>query len=397
MYEQKLNIALLLNTNKTFERKIIEGIGQYIQSTKINWTVHFEEDLQLANIKLKDFCGDGIIASFDNEQMEEKLSQLHIPIVGLSGCAIQKNNNLALPYVATDNNAITELAYHHLKNKGLQNFAYYGFPNHDKFAFSTEREATFLSLLEQDNYPRNIYKSDHHSAQSQQNLSLHQWLNELPKPIGIICATDNRARNIIDACEQLNILVPEQVSVIGVDDDDISQNLSKIELSSVRHNCKEIGFKATKHLHNLILGKKVPAKTIISPLDITNRQSSNFVPIHDPYVMQALHFIQNNSHKGIKVDQVLYHLGVSRTTLEPKFVKERGHTMHTEIHYDKLNRACHHLVTTNLPLNKVAEIAGYPSVQYMYSIFKKEFNQTPKRYRLSEQSSLTEKNYSFVG
>ncbi len=55
MYEQKLNIALLLNTNKTFERKIIEGIGQYIQSTKINWTVHFEEDLQLANIKLKDF------------------------------------------------------------------------------------------------------------------------------------------------------------------------------------------------------------------------------------------------------------------------------------------------------------------------------------------------------
>ena len=378
MCEEKLNITLLLNTNKIFDRKMIKGIGQYIKSTKINWKVCLEEDVIFSHEHFKNFNGDGILASFDDNKLVRKLSHLNVPIVGLSGSLQPKNNSLNIPYVATDNFSITQMAYQHLKQKGLQNFAFYGLPHQDKFSWSVEREDAFREVVSQDNFQQHIFTD---SLQSSNIESLRNWIVNLPKPIGVICSTDGRARQLIDACEYLDILVPEQLAVVGIDDDDISQSLSKIELSSVRHECKDIGYKATQLLHRLILGKKIPSKTIIKPTKINCRQSSDFVSLKDPDVMQAMHFIQNNACRGIKVDQVLYHIGISRSTLEPRFIQERGHTIHTEIHNEKLNQACRQLIHSSLTLNEVASVAGYPSLQYMYSIFKKRFNKTPKEYR----------------
>lgn len=383
MCEEKLNITLILSTNKIFNRKMIKGIGQYIKSTKINWKVCLEEDVIFSNDHLSNFSGDGILAGFDDPELEQKLSHLNVPIVGLSGSMIPKNNSMNIPYVATDNFSIIQMAYDHLKQKGLQNFAYYGLPHKDEFCWSVERENAFISVVENDNYQHNIFTDSFESTNIQ---SLRNWLTNLPKPVGVICATDGRARQLIDACEYLDILVPEQVSIVGVDDDDISQSLSKVELSSVRHECKEMGFKATQLLHKLILGRKIPNQTVIKPTTINCRQSSDFVSLKDPEVMQAMHFIQNNACRGIKVDQVLYHIGISRSTLEPRFIQERGHTIHTEIHNKKLSQACRQLINSNLTLNEVASVAGYPSLQYMYSIFKKRFNQTPKEYRSINQT-----------
>lgn len=378
MCEEKLNITLLLNTNKIFDRKMIKGIGQYIKSTKINWKVCLEEDVIFSPEHLTHFTGDGIIASFDDSNLEQKLKHLNVPIVGLSGSMVQQNNSLNIPYVATDNFSITEMAYDHLKKKGLQNFAFYGLPHKDEFYWSFERESAFLTLASKDNYQHHIFRDN---AENPNIDLLRDWLTNLPKPIGIICATDGRARQLIDACEYLDILVPEQIAIVGIDDDDISQSLSKVELSSVRHECKEMGFKATQLLHKLILGKKIPHCSVIKPTQINCRQSSDFISLQDPDVMQAMHFIQNNACRGIKVDQVLYHIGISRSTLEPRFIQERGHTIHTEIHNEKLSTACQQLINSNLPLSEVAKISGYPSLQYMYSIFKKRFDQTPKEYR----------------
>lgn len=384
MCEEKLNITLILNTNKIFNRKMIKGIGQYIKSTKINWKVCLEEDVIFSHDHLSNFSGDGILAGFDDSELEQKLSHLNVPIVGLSGSMLPKNNSINIPYVATDNFSITQMAYEHLKQKGLQNFAYYGLPHKDEFCWSIEREHAYKSVVSKDNYPHHIFTDSFESSNLQ---SLRNWLTDLPKPIGIICATDGRARQLIDACEQLDILVPEQIAVVGIDDDDISQSLSKIELSSVRHECMDMGYKATQLLHKLILGKKIPTQTVIRPTKINCRQSSDFVSLKDPDVMQAMHFIQNNACRGIKVDQVLYHIGISRSTLEPRFIQERGHTIHTEIHNEKLSQACRQLISSKLTLNEVASVAGYPSLQYMYSIFKKRFNQTPKEYRNLNQST----------
>jgi len=383
MCAEKLSITLLLNTNKIFDRNMITGIAQYINTSNINWTICLEEEMNFSNEHLRDFAGDGIIASFDTTELEQKLQYVDVPIIGVSGSIAPQNNHLSLPYVATDNFAIVELAYQHLKAKGLQSFAFYGLPQQSEFCWSLEREQAFNALVKKDNYQHSIHRD---SVNVHQTSALHHWLNNLPKPVGIVCATDARARQVINACEQLAILVPQHISVIGIDNDDISQSLSKIALSSVQHECKTMGFKATQLLHKLIKGRKVPPQTVISPTTIHPRQSSDYLSLHDPEVMQAMHFIQNNATRGIKVDQVLYHLGVSRSTIEPRFIEEVGHTIHTEIHNRKVEKACSHLAQTSITLKEVAAIAGYPSLQYMYSIFKKRFNLTPKQYRQHKQS-----------
>jgi len=383
MCAEKLSITLLLNTNKIFDRNMITGIAQYINASNINWTVCLEEDINFTNEHLRDFAGDGIIASFDTAELEKKLQHVNVPIIGVSGSISPQNNQLALPYVATDNFAIIEMAYQHLKTKGLQNFAFYGLPQQSEFCWSLEREKAFSSIINKDNYPHSIHRA---GVNEHQTSALHNWLINLPKPVGIVCATDARAKQIINTCEQLSLLVPQQVAVIGIDNDDISQSLSKIALSSVQHECKAMGFKAVQLLHRLIKGRNVAAQTIISPTTIHARQSSDYISLHDPDVMQAMHFIQNNATRGIKVDQVLYHLGVSRSTIEPRFIDEVGHTIHTEIHNRKVEKACSHLAQTSITLKEVASIAGYPSLQYMYSIFKKRFNLTPKQYRQHKQN-----------
>ncbi len=113
-------------------------------------------------------------------------------------------------------------------------------------------------------------------------------------------------------------------------------------------------------------------------------QSSDFKALKDPYVIQAMHYIRHNACKGIKVDQVLTYVGISRSNMENRFKLERGHSIHQELHNAKLNRACQLLISTSLPIAEISELCGYPSLQYMYSVFKKNLNQTPKDYRSDE-------------
>ena len=122
-------------------------------------------------------------------------------------------------------------------------------------------------------------------------------------------------------------------------------------------------------------------RVLIPPAGVSARQSSDFSALHDPYVIQAMQFIRQNATKGIKVDQVTDFIGISRSNLEQRFILERGHTVHTEIHNEKLNKARNLLEETELPTKSVAMQSGYPSLQYMYAIFKKHFGLTPTQFR----------------
>jgi LacI family transcriptional regulator len=122
-------------------------------------------------------------------------------------------------------------------------------------------------------------------------------------------------------------------------------------------------------------------RVIIPPSQVFCRQSTDFQALKDPYVIQAMHYIRHNAVKGIKVEQVLSYVGISRSNMEARFREERGHSIHQEIHNSKLQRACNLLETTSLPIAEIAELCGYPSLQYMYTVFKKNLDQTPKDYR----------------
>ncbi|WP_111978034.1 XylR family transcriptional regulator [Algibacillus agarilyticus] len=384
MFDKKHSITLLFNANKVYDRKVIEGIGHYLQSTKVDWDLFLEEDFLCRIDDIAEWGGDGIIADFDDPLIREALHNSQVPVVGIGSSFSSEAQFPNVPYVATDNLAVIKTAYDHIKQKGLDSFAYYGLPESESKLWASEREKAMLSVCAQDGYECTVFRGQETQADTwKESMSvLGDWLDSLPKPIGIVAVTDARARQILQVCEHKGILVPDKISIIGVDDDEIARNLCRVSLSSVAQGCVNMGIQAAKLLHKTLDGLALKHKNIlIPPLGIVERQSTDFKSLKDPFVMQAMHFIRQNASKGIKVDQVLDYVGISRSNLEQRFKEERGHTLHIEIHNAKLSKACKMLKNSDLPAAKIADICGYPSLQYMYAVFKKHFNKTPREFR----------------
>lgn len=384
MFSTRHSITLLFNANKVYDRQVIEGVGHYLQSSKVNWDVYLEEDFLARLDNVNTWACKGIIADFDDTNIQNALRGVNIPVVGVGGSYRDEADYPNLPYVATDNYQVIKLAYEHLKSKGLERFAFYGFPLDVNHRWATEREHAIVELCQADGYECAIYRG--HSTRPetwQYSMNrLSEWLQTLPNPVGIISVTDARARHLLQACDHIGKVVPDQISIVGIDDDDIARNLSRISLSSVTQGCFDMGFQAAKLLHRRIENPTLKHKIVtVPPVGVVQRQSTDFKALQDPFVIQAMHYIRQNACRGIKVDQVLAFVGISRSNLESRFRQERGHSIHFELHQEKLNTACALLENKDMSTQEIAKAAGYPSLQYMYAVFKKHFGETPKEYR----------------
>lgn len=393
------NIALLFNANKVYDRQIIEGIGQYLQTSNCNWNIFIEDDFRYKNEMIECLDIDGIIADFDDPDTVSKLLTLltfsHIPTVAVGGSYKDPSYYPNIPYVATDNYALVKSAFNHLKSKGISRFAFYGIPTPKNGKhWSIERQNAFISLMEQyhyDNYM--IYQGENNSSKNWLNAqhNLKYWLQQIPIHTGIIAVTDARARHLLQACESLHIAVPDQLCIIGIDNEEIISYLSRISLSSVMQGTKQIGYKAAKLLDNQLNNKPVTTKPIlVPPVSVIEKTSTDYRSITDPYVIQAMHFIRYKLSRGVYVKQILDHLKISRTNLEKRFKKEMNKTIHQVIYEEKLKKAVDLLTKTSIPIKEIIHICRYPSIQYFYHIIKKEYHQTPKALRKTYKSKNTE-------
>lgn len=395
MFQNRHSIKLLFNANKVYDRHVIEGIGHYLQSSKVDWDVYLEEDFLCRLDHIDDWSGDGIIADFDDPAIQKALENHIGPVVGVGGSYENEADYPDVPYVATDNYAVVKCAYEHLKRKGIERFAFYGVPVDENHRWALEREKAILKLCKEDGFECSVYRG-HPTRPETWQYSMNRltdWIQSLPNPVGIVSVTDARARHLLQACDHINKHVPDNISVVGIDDDDIARYLSRISLSSVTQGCFEMGYQAAKLLHRRLENSNLSNKRVlVPPTGVAQRQSTDFKALKDPFVIQAMHFIRQNACRGIKVDQVLDYVGVSRSNLEQRFKDERGHSIHNEIHNEKLNKACKLLSESELSTTEIAKSCGYPSLQYMYAVFKKHFNKTPKEFKDSEQlgaASLT--------
>ena len=393
--DKKFRISLLFNANKVYDRQVIEGIGEYLQASQCDWDIFLEEDFTTNINNFNQWHGDGVIADFDNPEVIKHLENITVPIIGVGGSYQSEDDYPDVPYVATDNYAVVEMAFEHLKKKGIEKFAFYGLPQSYVHGWAHERKKAFLQIVEKSGYSSSVYLGNEVSPQTwKYDMNrLSDWLQRLPAGTGVIAVTDARARHVLQACDHLNLMVPDHLSVIGIDNEELARYLTRVSLSSVGQGCKSMGHKAAKMLHNLLEKKSTqmnqdhPAKVIkharilVPPSQVYERQSTDFQALKDPYVIQAMHYIRQHACRGIKVEQVLSYVGISRSNMEARFKEERGHSIHQELHDSKLNRAGNLLVSTGLPILEIADLCGYPSLQYMYTIFKKTHNKTPKEYR----------------
>ena len=384
MFEKRFRISLLFNANKIYDRQVVEGVGEYLQASQTDWDIFIEEDFRCRIDTMHEFLGDGVIADYDDKAIEALLQNVDVPIVGVGGSYHRQEDYPPVHYIATDNAALVESAFLHLKEKGINRFAFYGLPASSGKRWAQEREHAFRRLVAQERYQGVIYQgmetAPAHWQHAQNRLA--DWLQTLPPQTGIIAVTDARARHLLQVCEHLKIPVPEKLCVIGIDNEELTRYLSRVALSSVAQGTRQMGYQAAKLLHRLLDRQTLPLQRIlVPPVKVIARRSTDFRSLHDPAVIQAMHYIRFNACKGIKVEQVLDAVGMSRSNLEKRFKDETGETIHTIIHSEKLERARTLLISSSLPINEISQMCGYPSLQYFYSVFKKSYASTPKEYR----------------
>jgi len=384
MFEKRHRITLLFNANKAYDRQVVEGVGEYLQATQSSWDIFIEEDFRARIDNIKEWLGDGVIADYDDKEIEKLLADVDVPIVGVGGSYHSPEHYPPVHYIATDNYALVEQAFLHLKEKGVHRFAFYGLPPSSGKRWAAEREHAFCQLVAQEKYRGVVYQGLETAPDNWQHAQnrLADWLQTITTQTGIIAVTDARARHVLQVCEHLHIPVPEKICVIGIDNEELTRYLSRVALSSVAQGTRQMGYQAAKLLHRLLAREPLPLqRLLVPPLKVVERQSTDYRSLHDPAVIQAMHYIRNHACKGIKVEQVLDAIGMSRSNLEKRFKEEVGETIHAVLHAEKLHKARSLLISTSLSINEISQICGYPSLQYFYSVFKKEYDATPKDYR----------------
>lgn len=372
---------MLFNANKFYDREIIAGIGAYLRSTREEWDLVVEEDFRARFTGIAQWQGDGFIADYDDPDIGEALAGTRLPVVAVGGSyANASNYPKGMPYVATDNFLLVKLAHDHLVEAGLPGIAMYSVPEAAGNRWAQERERAFSRLAPEGRIYCGIQTSAVQWSSAMEDL-VH-WILSLPKPVGIIAITDARARHLMHACMVAGMAVPEQVAIVGIDNDPLTQSLTRIGLSSVRQGTHEMGRAAAQLLHKMLHGAKFPDKRVlVPPVGLSAQASSKHTRPFSGHVMKARFYIRQYGCQGIKNEQVAEYVGVSRSTLEQCFREELGSTVHSELLAHRLEVAQKLLRDNDLRAADIAQQAGFTTLQYMYAVFKRELGVTPAEYR----------------
>jgi LacI family transcriptional regulator len=213
-----------------------------------------------------------------------------------------------------------------------------------------------------------------------------RWIEELPKPVGLMACNDIRAQQVLTTCRTIGVAVPDEVAVLGVDNDDVLCDLSDPPLSSVVPDTRKIGYEAASLLERMMGGEPAPEPlTTIPPLGVVTRRSTDVLAIDDRAISSAVRFIREHACEGITVEDVLEELPYSRSVFERRFTKIFGRTPKAEILRTQLDRVKRLLAETDLPLKQIASKAGFQHPEYMSVAFKERTGQTPGQYRRASQ------------
>ncbi len=385
--EKKRNVALVIETSNDYARGILLGIHDYIR-THPSWTVYLTEhgrhepDESFAG----NWEGDGVIARIEHTRTAETIRTLKLPTVDVSAARLLPE----LPWVETDDKAITEAAVNHLKDCGLKHFAFFGDPYYN---WSRWREYHFRESMKAQQLPERVYslpqRTDPQVRWYFERQRIREWLESLPKPVGIFACYDACAQQLLEICRYYDILVPEDVAVIGMDNDELLCELATPPLSSVIPNTAGTGYLAAALLDRMMNGEHVPAeKHSVAPLGIRQRVSTDLLAVEDPLISRAVRFIRENAvRRAITVDDVLSVIPLSRRALESRFRRELNRSPHQEIVRVRTNRVRELLLETDFTLADIAESLGIEHPEYVSVFFKHETGMTPIQYRNQVRSS----------
>jgi LacI family transcriptional regulator len=375
-------VALLVETSNAYARGLLHGIVSYIREHQ-PWSVFLSEHSRGDQPPewLTKWDGHGVIARIENASIAKAIRRLRIPVVDVSAARLIPS----LPWVETDDAAIARVATEHLIERGFRHLAFCG---DDRFNWSKWRREHFERLVLAAGYrPFSFCLRQGQFANAEAEVeAIGDWIGALPKPAGIMACYDFRGQQVLDACRRRGIRVPDDVAVIGVDNDELLCDLSDPPLSSVILNTQRTGYEAAALLDRMILGERVkPEAHLIEPLGVATRQSTDALAIEDPSVVAVVRYIREHACEGISVKQVLQAQPQSRRLLESRFKKLIGRTPHEEIVRVRLNHAKVLLTESTLSIERIAQLAGFMHVEYLSTVFRQKVGMPPSQYRSLNQ------------
>ncbi|RIK84333.1 MAG: XylR family transcriptional regulator [Planctomycetota bacterium] len=384
-------VMLLIESSRAYGRGCLLGVAAYVRSHG-HWSVlHIERGLTEGLPRfLQSWKGDGIIARIENEKIAHAVAELGVPAVDLRGSHRPVGGGM----LDTDPRVVTRMAAEHFLDIGFRNFAYIGYPGVD---FSERRIAAFRDYLRMRGLEVHVYTSAQHLSSHTDVLAweargelegpaIAAWLQSLPRPLAVFACNDVRGRQIIEACNLSGLAVPEEVAVIGVDDDEVICELCNPPLSSVQPDTMRLGYEGAALLDAMMEGEPAPSETIfIPPKGISRRLSSEAAAIDDREVAAAMQIIRDHACEGLTVQDVVKRLNISRSTLERRFYAAFNRTPAAEIERIRMSRAKLLLMETRYKLSKIAALTGYGTASQFATAFKRNIGATPGEFRKQTQ------------
>ncbi len=381
-------IGLLIETSRSYGQELLSGIAMFSRlhgpwsfSRNMPFYRKSSEDTgSLSKIKLV----DGIIAHTDNEQAVKFAIDLGIPIIYQG---IKKIYN-DLPTIVSDDLAIGKMAAEHFLEKGFKHFAFSGF---DDMYWSQLRSQGFCDRIKEAGF--NVHKFEqldpnNNRWQGNEEHLIIEWLEALPKPIGIFTCNDDRSQDIAEGCILAGINVPDDIAILGVDNDELICDLSEFPLSSIALSTEKAGYQAAEMLSQMLSGKLIDSKQItIHPLFVVTRRSTDIFAMNDIEVAMTLKFIKKNLHTNITINQIASQVALSKRSIELRFRKELGCTINNYIQKKRVARIADMLLLTDWTVAQIAKKTGFSSATYMVQVFHKHMKETPLSYRKRNHSA----------
>lgn len=386
---QRRRILAVTFTNMGCYRELVQGISSY-GNTEGRWHLQiFPPDLDFVEV-IESSNPDGLLLGpIDDIQLGHRAVEL-VPC-SVAVCRGYYDSELPLAAVESDDVAVGKLGAEHLLAKG---FCHYAFVAQEGEAWSQLRQRGFQQTLAGAGYSVAVYEiarglTLHKPVPSNpRHGELNRWLEQQPKPLGVLACNDSVARVISRFCLDLGLRVPDDVAILGVDNDDLSTAISNPPLSSVIVPWRSMGRVASQLLDRLIDGDVVPpVLQRIAPAGVAERQSTGSVAIEDNQLRSAVRFIREHSGNQITVDDVVEETGTTRRALERKFRSILGRSPLEEIRRCRIERARVLLSQTGLSIKQVAKQSGFGSLTWFTTAFREITGESPASYRLRARHS----------
>jgi LacI family transcriptional regulator len=378
-------VALLIETSRGYGRSMLRGIVRYA-SLHGPWQFYVTPgDFEQALPAMEQWGGTGIIARIETTKVAQAIIATGLPTIALDisqNFPLDALKGARMSEIVSDSHNAAVMAAEHLLDLGLHNFAFVG----ENFRhWSENREQGFVERLKRAGFSPRIYELPSTKTKpgwGREQPHMAQWIAALPKPVGIFADNDNRGRQVLEACRAAGVIVPLEVAVIGVDNDELLCELATPPLSSVALNAEAGGYRAAELLDKMMKGEVAePQRLVVEPLYVVQRRSTESSAVEDPDIASALNTIHAMATKPITIDEIVDQLSVSRRMFEIRFRKATGRTPHQELRRVRLLRAQQMLLETDKSIAEIAVAAGFCSSAHLAHVFQKDLQRTPAQYR----------------